>query len=369
MSREVPQRQSEQLSWDVLAHIPDPASVEFDALPEATRELFAPRAPRAAGIRWPDGEAIGGPSQSGPMPRFAPDDSEICTDPEWREYWTRQGVLDAVCDTSQQLADVLRRLRVPVSEGHAALDDCGRLKPLIVRLYNEKLTLMRSLRVCEKDRAFLQQRVVQLTLHLRQVAREIQRAYPAEVIRRRGLSRNRRVDARTVVAALPGAAPGRSPHRDELSECNARLGSRGGIDDEIAALKVRIRDLQAQLSDLRLHFTDATQRLSQARAIIAKLVAHAAAMGYSLKQIDASVSPDADNEKSVRAFIEGVKRFEFSAGQVPEELEEVDLQGITAGMEVLAEDMEKLKGSLRNDTERYPFPVIDEWVPGWRNND
>ena len=123
---------SEQLRWNVLEHAHNPTDVAFEALPPETLALFEPRGAAAGGaaaVRWPEGEqlppgheAIGGPYQQGPMPRFAGDASEICTAPEWREYWSRQGVLDAVCDTAQTMADTMRRLRVPLGQGRAALD-------------------------------------------------------------------------------------------------------------------------------------------------------------------------------------------------------------------------------------------------------
>lgn len=366
---DAPTLPSEQLRWNVLEHAHNPTDVAFEALPPETLALFEPRGAAAGGeaaVRWPEGEqlppgheAIGGPYQQGPMPRFAGDASEICTDPEWREYWSRQGVLDAVCDTAQTMADTMRRLRVPLGQGRAALDDCGRLRPLVVQLYNEKLTLLRSLRVCETERARLRRRVAEITLHLRDVAREIQRAYPADVLRRRGLSVTDEWTHEQWVALYPQLHVSVRRIIDELSECNARLNGDAGLDDEVAALKVRLHQLEGEVLGLRAHMADATARLDQAREIVGRLVRHAAAMGYSLKQIDAAVSPDAD-EDGVRAFVEGLQRYEFSAPAMPADGDAVDVETVAAQMHQVEADMDALRRPTQH-AERYPFPVLDEW--------
>ena len=339
------------------------SGITFEQLPPEVLALFEPtEARQASSPRWPQGEepedpTIDKPYQEGPMPHFEPNKSEICTDPEWRLYWERQGTLEAICNTPQLHADVLRRLRAAVEPGHGALDECTRLKPLIVRLYNEKVSLLRSLESITQERDKLKAQVEDLSAQLRAIANEIQQSFPAQD--RRGLSPTGDWTLEQWESLYPHLPKSVQRIVAELAKCNADLKGSDGIDTEIQTLKARLIELNPAIADLKGKLGDANKRLAEARGVIAALVQQAAAMGFSMKQINDAFGSEQFNERGIRAFIEGVHRYEFAPAEADSAPDDGTADAIIGNIEEIRSRMDNLR--QRDGVAHHPFPNQDEW--------
>ena len=363
MASPVPESLADQIQWDISRNVKvtDRPNLTFEDLPSNVQALL--------GTPEQGFESGPGPSpsfESGPMPRFKPDNSEICTDPEWREYWSRQGVMDAVCDTSTVLADILRKLRVSVTGGHAALQECRDVRDLVVALYNDRVLLIRTIRDYQTEQIRLRNKIERLTLYLKEVAREIQTSFPAEVLRKRGLTTTDTWTHAQWVSLFPQLHISVRRIITELAECNARLhGADGGPELDFSGLEAELNRVTLEMQRAQQTAEDADRRLAAARRVISALVKQAASMGYSLRAIDQSIDPDSD-EAGVRAFAEGVKRYEFSAPDVPAAVGPFDPTASAAAVDNIRTRVGQLEAECRgaackSHDERYPFPKLDEW--------
>lgn len=351
----VPDELPEQLTWNVGTHVPVPQqpNVQFEDLPEEVKGWFKPSL--TTGV---SGE------EQGPLPQFSDDKSIICTHPEWRAYWKRQGVFDSVCQTSTKLADILRKLRTSLASSNAQLCHCKALKKRITELYDEKATMARAIREYQHEQVRLRERVRLLEKHLQDVVNEIQKSYPRDDSLNRGLSGD--IPMEQVRLIYPHLFESVRKIVNELNKCNAQLnGINGspGIDSEIETLKLKLDGVAAKVRVLTDDLEDANRKLAQANDIISRLVKLASSMGYSLNAIDESVQRDGD-ETSVREFLDGVKRYKFEAPLPPSKIEPVSFGALGARMDDIKKEMQVVKDKCKGTTVKgdfYPFKPTDAW--------
>ena len=342
-ARPVPESVAEQLEWPVADNVTvnDRPHITFDQLPKNVRTLLSGR--RRSRVATKGTKAA---YETGTMQRFDKDTSSICADPEWREYWTRQGVLDSVCDTSNVLADILRRLRVSVENGHAVLDECNDARELVVSLYNDRVLLIRTIRDYQQERIRLLKRIEELTLYLKEVAREIQGSFPADMLRQRGLNKTDNWTHEQWMALFPVLHISVRKIIVELAECNARLNDSAGADPDFESLVAKLQRLSVEVTRAQRKASVAEQRLDTARDIIGALVKQTAAMGYSIRAIDQAFDEES-NEEGVRAFIEGVKRYDFAAQDVPDAVEPFDAAALQEAVENARSRVERLRAECK----------------------
>ncbi len=339
---------SAKLSWPVTkVSIPTPnpePDITFEMLPADVRNMFNNDA-------FPDTNKLYGSTNSG-------DSSIICTDPDWIEYWQRQGTYNQICQTEDSLLAVLQKLYKTINPLQC---DCEVIKKHVVQLYAEKSRLLESIREHAILSERLKQRVVSLETALRNIGRQIQRSYPVDILRKRGLSS---VDDFTWLQwerLYPELDSSVQKIITELRECNLQLHGPKNIDSEIDLLKSNLETVRVKSMHYDEKYNELRVKLHKAGDVIKALVNQLLEKGYSVRAIDKYLDPNGN--ASVEELFNNPARYKFEAVPANTSAPYLDQEQLRKNMDSIAAEMETLKTKTRIPGQEYkdPFPIQDKW--------
>ena len=286
------------------------------------------------------------------------DNSIICTDPEWTQYWKRQGTFNQICKTEDSLLAVLTKL---YKTANPLRCDCEAIKKHIVQLYSEKSRLLAVIREYTIVSERLKQRVIYLESVLRNTSRQIQKAYPVDFFKERGLSPVNNFTWTQWERLYPELHNSVQKIITELRECNAQLHGPKNIDLEIDVLKTNLEAVRLQSHYYDSKYDELRGKLHKAGDVIKALVNQLLEKGYSIRAIDKYLDPQGND--SIQELFNNPTRYTFEAVPADTSASYLDQEALRKNMDVIAAEMETLKDKARVPGQQYrdPFPVKDEW--------
>jgi uncharacterized coiled-coil protein SlyX len=316
---------------------------------------------------------------TGPLQYRTPDQSILCTHPEWRTYWHRQGLLPQLCETAQAVGETLRKLRPTYAQAYAQLCRCKELKRLVVELYGDRMHALRAVASLRRDHAAAVEEARALHTHLRNIAHEIQDAYPLAPDvqgRLRGLSTTEHFSIKAWQDLMPHLPESVNKVIAALARCNARLRGHQaittptGLETRLATAQMRLAVLEAHTSEQSTALAEANRRLTIARGIMKELVHQATAMGYSLQRVAHEANAESPAALNDLLHSDG-QQFVFNAPAPPQDVVAAvsgptlvhaaihEVQTLLS--EVVPHGGDNRRPSSRPINSVHPFPIPNAW--------